>query len=1828
MDPPLKPPNLSNTAVNRNGRVRALYVSPALQNTLHSNLEAIPDRELLLVYSSAQKDKTKEGPAQRLLNMLRKTFKESESKIGVEVTPEVPSLVPFGDVVGCLAVHIKNCKHFAATINLKYHNNLFIRISINNIVKFTKIRVIPDSGKNFTVKFNEVKYFSVQVPRRPDDERNNIYLSLMQSENIHRAPIFLGSVRVHLYEVIQKGSFTEDLQVYNKNTFVCRLEVEFMFSYGNFGYGYSHQLKPLQKMIERSMFLNIAPPPERTDPVTNVIIPRSVEYPAFLSPDLNVTVGLPPVVSKTSQPSVPHLEKLQQQPRERLEKMKKEYRNLGTWKEKVNYLERILTPKLEHKESEESITSEEFEKQYKEMWEDSATSDVPLLKEEAKTVPSKLPENDDNKDQTSPTLSQSPENNSDALAPESDESTKQTDTPPSTIPDIIVTSEKIKPLEEDLSKAVPDEKTNEVVVPPPEESMKTSAPSIMEKFSSPSEVCFSPQEYCPPYFRSKYTEFRPRLQFEKFNIKDGFDPLLRDINNKMSARKRKDQDIYKRRESLSAEVIEHEDQDPPYPTHSKTARPINLVFIRTPDTITIKALDTKSNLAHDPDITPVKITDIRSKLAGGPDVALVKTPDTKSKFAGSPYITPVNSVDIKSKLSGGPDTAPVKTLDTKSKLDGGPGIPPIKTLDTKCKLAHGPNSTTEKTVDTENKLKERIPSVYSPNFEDSPSMTEKANTCCLSNSLTLTPSIENLKQSILFKSILDKNVENPLDTFFSKGEAPIEGSEAREESPPSPFLYVSSEPRNSLQDQLLENSQDLKSWVLESDTLKSHLSQIIKNVATDSLSESRPRSSPEVERELVTGKHFEAGEVDFPVKKKSSFKKKHLQSEVSVSKPGLNGIANDYDIKQIFTAPYFSKIGLKELSDSQMNLQSQLSAAWETLSPTILVHYKEKEEETELQQAKSVISQILQSFPIDTLVESGIIKVVELDKEYQKKILPDTETAFAEDNLKRSTEDYSKSFGEQKIPIIYKETIPFNNVEFIDNGQTMSSKDSEYQSTPDKKTDLPSNGQRLDKEENDLSSTFENLSNLLMGNLHESDIIALNSLLKNILNVFFKYGQSERRAPEKELERLIHHSFLNNTEDLEAIKQFDKTDVTDRKPILNPKLSAFLEELSESEIKHFKSELSKHIQHYLLEKLSESGHITKEDLPKIYHNLYLMNKKTELEVQSVFLEKYSKTVKEIMSFVNNFNHHFIDRHLEIKLRSFLTEILQNHFLKNLSESSLFKETESETIHSNISSLRTKSAPISFHELEQDISRESFGRRRDINMKYPLNKSLQNYLKAISENDLLNIKANLRKLLQSTFIEKLAQSELITESQLEKINQEINLMNSSSKPLKSIKPVFSFGDEHQFMEEHSENQNEFSKIVQKPKDSEDRFAETDRKEEKEYFPLHNIKEKLSVIKEQKRYHPTEESKTLNVVKVQPAPNKKIQMISLNKSPESLTDTMFRKQRTEIGFMQLPRAENTVFKTEIQDPHSWGGKSKITQPNTCFERTLKTKFFEKNEHSDSYKLMLQEKHETVLLPSPRIPNCKMLNKEYVNKLTFAPRQNNSLTHFNSEAGIVDDQYCQRLKGNNNNNKKQHFVTFSQHKKETQTLYTNPNEIYNEKYDMVLESQPFKYKVVESEKSSKSPLFPEVFKRENLKPKVHKERDHVSKEKKSLNRMARILPTTLSSPRTILRKSVPKTLLHWTARRTIHDCSDRFEDLPMTSFQHLEKAKSRARLLGKSTDDSHHQLKHFARPYTAPEVNKRRESYTGKYTSLRMVSAGLAHTNDTIPGYEIHKLQQKKI
>ncbi|XP_053143492.1 cation channel sperm-associated targeting subunit tau isoform X3 [Hemicordylus capensis] len=253
--------------------------------------------------------KPKAEKARSLLRMLMRTQKTDESVADIAV--DVHNLIPCGDVVGLLAISVKQCRDFTPRFNVRRDTYLLFRISIDKIMKCTNPQIykagLKSSKKNSAINFGDVRYFSVK-----------------------------------------KQSFTETFAMRIRNMVFCTLEVEFMFCYGCLGYGYSHQLKlpgtDPARAVAYSMFLRVPPPEDRKDRLSNVIKPQQMDYPAFLSPDLNVTVGNveleKPIEISDEYDSLQRA--LQLPPKPRLEKMKQEYRNLKTWPEKADYLDQLI----------------------------------------------------------------------------------------------------------------------------------------------------------------------------------------------------------------------------------------------------------------------------------------------------------------------------------------------------------------------------------------------------------------------------------------------------------------------------------------------------------------------------------------------------------------------------------------------------------------------------------------------------------------------------------------------------------------------------------------------------------------------------------------------------------------------------------------------------------------------------------------------------------------------------------------------------------------------------------------------------------------------------------------------------------------------------------------------------------------------------------------------------------------------------------------------------------------------------------------------------------------------------------------------------------------------------------------------------------------------------------------------------------------------------------------------------------------------------------------------------------------------------------------------
>ncbi|CAO2615892.1 Cation channel sperm-associated targeting subunit tau [Lemmus lemmus] len=1148
--------------------------------------------------------------------------------------------------------------------------------------------------------------------------------------------------------------------------FICRVQVEFMFSYGNFGYGFSHQLKPLQKIIEPSMFMKIAPPPERTDPVSNVITPQRVEYPAFLSPELKVSVG----AAETSHKKAMRLEKLQEKPRERLDKMKEQYKNLNTWMEKSEYLRNLIIPKV------------------------------------ASTV-SEFVDKGDKEGRAKPVVKVVDQDFSDHALPESGESTPgDTPLPPIHTLQIIEEDETPRAQASPESEDIPYEDRKSVMFPP-DEILIPKRPSILRIASSVQEevglmsehaephstecamdprvcsppflrsflaliftlvfpVAFVEKEYTTPVFREDSREFTPRHQ--KL-IKSGLDPFLRNINGKMPFRKKKGQDSRRSPSILSTDSAEHEDQDPPYPEYSGSAGSYT-PWAEDPNFTTIHMVKKKSNLppeyattsttiadrkttlSHDSTLNTTDTSDMKkiftsehpvytitklsdtdyklstdlssntakpsemrlysapssgttkpsaTRLSSVPSSNMAKPSDTRissapssnllqpsvpNRLSHNPSTISTKSSDLKTKLSRDPSTiltklsdvsvlshdssnntkmssdtstlSPVlsikstKSLDSKNKL---PGSNPCVHSDLTTNTARTPASRDKlvrgSAVFTVESLDMQLPNVPFPNYQKESSTPENASTYHPLSSIKLTSDVENRRQSIVLKSIFRRNLQDLSDELFSNPDIGTK-AEAIQGSSSMP-LSVHDKPSGGTEDKVFEKVRDIKSWLSSKGILNSqaHLSPVVKSV---------PQGGPGTSSGIkyVSGKLLEAAEINFSTNRKSSFKTKHLVSKVSSSSLGLNGGVCDYIIKKIFTTAFLSQ---PPSCDAQTAVQEQPLASWKRSA---------------LSQMDN-ISRILQSFPVETLLETGLISVTELEKENQSSLL-DVQTTRPEEKVQNLTEQHRNVKSQTKPPS--RQTVPTTNPSDTFASGADYKEDSQR---ADKKSDLPNEHQHLDTEEAGPSSTLENLKSSFMGKLKDIEAVMLKSFLKNIFKAFFKYNQSE-----KELDGLIPHSSPCGAEHLEKIQgNFNKADKVDQKATLDLKLCGLLEKLSESEVKKLKVELGKHIQHYFIERLSEVGHITKEDLSKVYRNLCQKSEKAEAKEPSPPQDKYSKIIKEVMSFVNSFSHHFVDKNLQTKLRPFLNEILQKYFLKNLSESNLFNEADSMALHPSMSSLR-------------------------------------------------------------------------------------------------------------------------------------------------------------------------------------------------------------------------------------------------------------------------------------------------------------------------------------------------------------------------------------------------------------------------------------------------------------------------------------------------------------------------------------------------------------
>lgn len=149
-----------------------------------------------------------------------------------------------------------------------------------------------------------VKAFSLVLSRQADDEEHEIQFDLIYIEkndeesnekSKERKSVFaVGSATIGLSELQERASGENNIVFKIKEQTVCELEVEFVCKYGQFGYGFSHQLgsndrTPFQN-IEDSIFFRNHGENERKGH-DDILLPAHIGHPVVLKVKDPVNIG-------------------------------------------------------------------------------------------------------------------------------------------------------------------------------------------------------------------------------------------------------------------------------------------------------------------------------------------------------------------------------------------------------------------------------------------------------------------------------------------------------------------------------------------------------------------------------------------------------------------------------------------------------------------------------------------------------------------------------------------------------------------------------------------------------------------------------------------------------------------------------------------------------------------------------------------------------------------------------------------------------------------------------------------------------------------------------------------------------------------------------------------------------------------------------------------------------------------------------------------------------------------------------------------------------------------------------------------------------------------------------------------------------------------------------------------------------------------------------------------------------------------------------------------------------------------------------------------------
>ncbi|XP_028415755.1 C2 calcium-dependent domain-containing protein 6-like [Dendronephthya gigantea] len=189
-------------------------------------------------------------------------------------------------LAGVLSVHVFGCQHLIMDgDSIPDSYQLYGKVSVGTLVKSTSVTTQAKKGK---IIWNEVLNFPITIVSQMKDWSNQAVFSLLgyndENQNKHR---LIGKVAFHVHKLVKIGWSMDKYELTNrKKQNVGAVELEFAFSYGVFGYGFSDQLENLvhlpEEVLRQSMFPRVHPPEDNMFSKWCLLKPKTVAHPNYI----------------------------------------------------------------------------------------------------------------------------------------------------------------------------------------------------------------------------------------------------------------------------------------------------------------------------------------------------------------------------------------------------------------------------------------------------------------------------------------------------------------------------------------------------------------------------------------------------------------------------------------------------------------------------------------------------------------------------------------------------------------------------------------------------------------------------------------------------------------------------------------------------------------------------------------------------------------------------------------------------------------------------------------------------------------------------------------------------------------------------------------------------------------------------------------------------------------------------------------------------------------------------------------------------------------------------------------------------------------------------------------------------------------------------------------------------------------------------------------------------------------------------------------------------------------------------------------------------------